>query len=148
MWPIETDGTEISPLLDELFATLEKADKEHFLTLWHEDIICDYPMVIPGVPNRIVGLDEFSRFEDLSFSVRSRKFTPISSINLGDPSWMLKEVIMEQEFPWPGGQFKTALASVFGARDGKIAYMREYYDTAAMAKCLENAPSRFREYGS
>jgi ketosteroid isomerase-like protein len=147
-WPIETDGTDVVPIVREFFEALDVLDKERTVACMHEDCVCEYPTRTVGVPERLVGRKAFAEYEELSFSVPSRKFDDFEVYTLGDPSWCLLTHTLEHTFPWPGGEFKSSMSSIFGAREGKLIYMREYYDTAALQKALENAPDKFKRHGA
>jgi ketosteroid isomerase-like protein len=147
-WPAETDGTEVVPIAREFLEAVERMDKETTVACMHEDVVCEYPTRSIGVPERLEGRQAFAEYEELSWAVPSREFSDLRVWSLGDPSWCLVEHRLHHTFPWPDGDFKTAISLIFGAREGKIVYFREYFDTAALERALANAPAKFKEAGA
>jgi ketosteroid isomerase-like protein len=152
-WPtgtvyrVETDGTEVEPLVHAFFSALEAMDFDGTIAVCHEDIIVEYPTSVPGIPARIEGREAFAKHEELSFTVAGRTYSDFHVYNLGDPSWCLTEHVLEHTFPWEGGALRKPAASIFAAREGKLVYFRQYFHSAAIEKALEHAPARFKGPG-
>jgi ketosteroid isomerase-like protein len=129
------------PIAQAFVDAVKRLDLEAATDCLHEEVVCEYPMRAAGMPARIDGREAFVRNAERAWSVSERRVTGTRICRLGDSSWCLVEHTLETTFPWPGGEFSSAIVIMLGARQGKIVYTREFFDTAALQRAFENAPS-------
>ncbi len=128
--------TEAAPLVREALAALEAVDFERYFALWSDDCRVELPMALPGIPEAIDGKPAVQAAERRAFQgIERREIRELEIRPLADPSFALAEFEMEQAFA-AGGGLRARFCILFEAREGRLARMREYYDTRAIAEAM------------
>jgi ketosteroid isomerase-like protein len=133
----EPDDTEAAPLVREALAALEAIDFDHYMALWHEECRVEYPTAFPGMPRLTLGKENLAEHNRRAFhGIDRRELHDLEIRPLADPSFALAEFELDQSFGGGAGRFRGRVCVIFGARDGRLAFMREYMDTRLLAESL------------
>jgi len=124
-------------LVREALDALAKIDFDRYMALWHEDCRVEYPTQLPGRPGVILGKESLAEYNRGAFDgMDHRELRDLEIRQLADPSFVLVEFELVQSFGSGAGSFQGRVCVIFGARDGKLASMREYADTRLLAVAI------------
>jgi uncharacterized protein len=129
--------TEAEPLVREALAALAAMDYDRYMALWADDGRLEFPMPLPGMPGVVEGKAQIGEVERRAFTgIARREIKDVQIHPFADPSLALVEFEIDQSFGEGAGGLKGRFAIVYGARDGKLVLMREYFDTRLMAEAF------------
>ncbi|MEU1882586.1 nuclear transport factor 2 family protein [Streptosporangium sp. NPDC020072] len=104
-----------------------------------DDVVLEMPFAPPGTPGRVQGREEVLAFvtpRRAALPARLDGFRLLAVHETADPEVIVVEYELTGVATRTGRRASLPFVGVLGARDGRVAFWREYQDTAGIARAL------------
>ncbi|MGC0314585.1 nuclear transport factor 2 family protein [Kitasatospora acidiphila] len=133
-------GGEAQQVARAFLAAIAARDLEGAFACLADDVVMDMPLAPPGAPTRLVGDQVRTLYTGVAAVMKEIDLPVVRSEAFADPQWALVEYLSKMVLP-NGADYTNHYYGMFQVVDGKIAVLRELYDTYAYA---EQVPAEMR----
>jgi hypothetical protein len=134
-------------LFERQIRFIQDDDRESQLDLYAVDCVWEFPFASPDRPRRMVGREEIRRVmtplwqQARQAGAHVTGFSALAIHETAEPEVIVAEFELQVAVPATGKSHRLSFVQVLRARGGKIAELREYFNTQARATLLEDKAS-------
>lgn len=104
-------------------------DIPHWMELWHEDAVFEYPFAPPGYPQEVSGKRAlYEHFKNFPETVEFIEFTDLQMHLTRDPEILIVEFACLGRMVATGREYRQKYISVMQMSGGKILRYRDYWN--------------------
>lgn len=113
-------------------------DIPHWMELWHEEAVFEYPFAPDGFPQQVSGKQAiFDNFKDFPNTIKFFEFTDVQMHPTLNPDTLIIEFACRGRAVTTGKPYNQRYISVVQMADGKIARYRDYWNPLVILEAFD-----------